>query len=398
VVPQIQVTRDCNLACKYCFQEHSGGVVPLSTVETILRRVIAHNLSVDPHTRLIQVYWHGGEPLLAGIEFYRAVLRLEAQYPHLSFENRIQTNGTLMSDELAHWLVENQFHVGFSLDGPKEIHDRCRRFRGSHAGSFDNALRGIEHYRRHTQADQVAVIAVVTRGGIGRASDMFKFFKELQAEVQLDIFDMRWLDLMPGGSAVPGISDLIPSSEEVGRFLIELFDLWFGDQERRVDFKELRQEVKMALQPEVDRGDPFHKKRCDFKRLIFAPNGLVFTCDQWVNDDKTALGDIHQDSLADILKNKAILWGEIKQRLRRSMACGGCDWGRQCGGGCFTCLKYNALLLRARSEGLADNRWADYVLPAGWDEIRGETYYCNGLRAFRRHLREAVRRELADAD
>jgi hypothetical protein len=60
-------------------------------------------------------------------------------------------------------------------------------------------------------------------------------------------------------------------------------------------------------------------------------------------------------------------------------------------------MKYNAMLLRARSEGLPDNRWADAVLPPAWDEVRGETYFCKGLRAFRHHLREAVRRELANA-
>jgi uncharacterized protein len=400
VVPQIQVTRNCNLACEYCFQEHSGGIIDLSTVETILRRVIAHNLTVDPLTKEMQIYWHGGEPLLAGPDFFRAIIRLEAQYPELSFENRIQTNGTLMSDDMARLLAEYQFQVGFSLDGPQDIHNRYRRFRGSGSGSFDAARRGIECYRNCAEADRVAVIAVVTRAGIDRAFDLFEFFKELRAEVQLDIYDVRWLDLIRGTREVSGLSELAPLPEEVGRFLIELFDLWFWDQERQVDFKELRQEVKMVLQPEINLGDPFHKKRCDFRRLIFAPNGRVFSCDQWVNDEKTALGDIHQDSLETILANKDLLWEKIKQRIRRSgeqMACGGCEWGRQCGGGCLTCMKYNAMLLGARSEGLPDDRWADAVLPAVWDDVCGETYFCKGLRAFRNHLREAVRRELADA-
>jgi uncharacterized protein len=400
VVPQIQVTRNCNLACGYCFQEHSGGIIDLSTVETILRRVIAHNLAVDPLSKVIQIYWHGGEPLLAGLEFFRAVIRLEAQYPELSFDNRIQTNGTLMSADMARLLAEYRFQVGFSLDGPKEIHDRYRCFRGSRAGSFDAALRGLECYRSCAKVDRVAIIAVITRASIHRAFDLFEFFKELRAMVQLDIYDVRWLDLGPAAGEVSGLSDLAPRPEEVGRFLIELFDLWFWDQERQVDFHELRQEVKMALQPEINLGDPFHKKRCDFRRLIFAPDGMVFSCDQWVNDATTALGDIHQDSLATILTHKAVLWDEIKQRIRRSgkhMACGGCEWGRQCGGGCFTCMKYNAMLLRARSAGLPDNRWTDAVLPSAWDEIRGETYFCEGLKAFRRHVREAVRRELANA-
>jgi serine-type anaerobic sulfatase-maturating enzyme len=400
VVPQIQVTRNCNLACGYCFQEHAGGIIDLSTVETILARVIAHNLAVDPLNQVIQIYWHGGEPLLAGLDFFRAVVSLEAQYPELSFENRIQTNGTLMSAEMARFLAENTFQVGFSLDGPQDIHDRYRRFRGSQSGTFEDARRGIECYRSCAKVDRVAIIAVVTRAGIHRAGDLFAFFKELRAVVQLDIYDVRWLDLGPAAGEVLGLSDLAPRPEEVGRFLIELFDLWFWDRDRQVDFSELRQEVKMALQPEINLGDPFHKKRCDFRRLIFAPDGKVFSCDQWVNDDQTALGDINQDSLATILTHKAALWEQIKQRIRRSgnhMACGGCEWGRQCIGGCFTCMKYNAMLLCARSEGLPDNRWVDAVLPPAWEEVRGETYFCEGLRAFRRHVREVVRGELADA-
>ena len=399
MVPQIQVTRNCNLACGYCFQEHSGGIIGLSTVETILRRVIAHNLSVDPVSKVIQIYWHGGEPLLAGLDFFRAVIRLEAEYPELSFVNRIQSNGTLMTDEMAQFLAEYQFQVGFSLDGPQEIHDRYRRLRGSGAGTYEAARRGMECYRKWARVDRVAVIAVVTRASIGRAFDLFQFFKELRAEVQLDIYDVRWLDLITEAGGVSGLPDLAPRPEEVGRFLIELFDLWFWDQESQAEFRELRQEVKMALQPEINLGDPFHKKRCDFRRLIFAPNGRVFSCDQWVNDEKTALGDIHRDSLAAILTNKDALWEQIKLTIRwsgKQMACGGCDWGRQCGGGCFTCMKYNAMLLSARSAGLPDDRWADAVLPPAWDEVRGETYFCEGLRAFRRHLREAVRRELAN--
>jgi uncharacterized protein len=179
VVPQIQVTRNCNLACGYCFQEHAGGIIGLSTVETILRNVIAHNLTVDPLNKVIQVYWHGGEPLLAGIDFFRAIIRLEAQYPELSFQNRIQTNGTLMSADMARLLAEHQFQVGFSLDGPQEIHDRYRCFPGSRSGSFDAARRGIECYRGWAMADRVAVIAVVTRASIDRAFDLFDFFKEL---------------------------------------------------------------------------------------------------------------------------------------------------------------------------------------------------------------------------
>jgi uncharacterized protein len=393
VVPQIQVTRNCNLACNYCYEERAGGIIDLDTVALILRRVIAHNARVDPGNRRLQVYWHGGEPLLAGLDFFDAVLRLQAQYSDLVFENRLQTNGTLVNDAVGRWLAAHRFQVGFSLDGPQDIHDRHRRFRGSGLGSFDAVMQGIATYRRYATAERVPVIAVVTRTGITRAPDIFHFFRELRADVQLDIFDLRWMDLL----GMAGSPELIPAAAEVGRFLMELFDLWFYDRERRVDFSELRQEVKLILQPEIDRGDPFHKKRCDFRRLIFAPSGQVFSCDQWVNDADTALGDIHRDPLYAILKHKAGLWAEIKRHLRQSgdqMACGRCAWGRQCGGGCFTCMKYNAMLMLSRAAGLPASRWFEAVLPPGWRAVQGETYYCTGLQAFRQHVRQAVSAEL----
>ncbi len=401
VVPQIQVTRSCNCNCDYCFQKHSGGIIELSTVRSILHQVINHNLRVDPKNRCIQFYWHGGEPLLAGVDFFHEIIRLEKQYPELSFENRIQTNGTLMSDEFALFFSKNRFHLGFSLDGPRDIHNLHRRFQLSGRGSFDDAMKGIERYRFHSGQERIAVIAVVTREAAGKAREIFDFFKTLRAEVQLDIYDLRPQDLLQPVLHFSRPCEPAPSSKEVGQFLKDLFDLWFYDQEARVDFKELRQELKMILQPEIDLGDPFHKKRCDFRRLIFAPDGLAFSCDQWLNDDKTALGNILTDSMESILKRKSLLWEKIKRTLRIStqiMGCGACEWGRQCVGGCMTCMKYNALLLKSRSEGLPDSYWAKERLPAEWSEMRGETYYCDGLRVFRHHVKEAVRRELADAE
>jgi hypothetical protein len=62
----------------------------------------------------------------------------------------------------------------------------------------------------------------------------------------------------------------------------------------------------------------------------------------------------------------------------------------------LSCMKYNALLLHARSEGLPDHRWYEAELGSPLRDIAGETYYCDGLRAFRRHVKEAVERELSN--
>lgn len=393
VVAQIQVTLDCNLACTYCFEQHTRRMVDLPVVEKILRKVVDHNTSTCGPDEPVLVYWHGGEPLLAGLEFFRAVLDIQSRFQGVHFLNRIQTNGTLMTDQMAHLFNVRNFQVGFSLDGPEAIHDYHRRFRHSNRGTFNAAMKGIETYRRHSSDDKIAVIAVVTRRTLGHVDEFYQFFDDLGANVQLDIYDLRTCDAQLKSPDKTSTVRLAPSPAQCGDFLIALFDRWFHADNGQVDFKELRHEVKMALQPELEFGEPYDKKRCDFRRLIFSPSGQVFSCDQYINDDATALGDIRNDPIDTILKRKSRQWEMIKRHFRKSsshMACGSCEWGRQCGGGCLTCMKYNACLLEARRLGLPDNRWAEVTLPDPLAQAQGETYYCDGLRAFRRHVRQSV--------
>jgi uncharacterized protein len=399
VVPQLQIAMDCNLNCAYCYEQHTNRTMDLMTVEAILRNTVEHNRCLTPAAPVL-VYWHGGEPLLAGIDFFRSVVRWQATMRDVFFENRVQTNGTLMTDELAGLFHEYNFAVGFSIDGPQDLHDRHRRFRHSSKGTFSAAMKGLERYLKRNPSSRPAVIAVVTTNSIDRVDDIYHFFNSLGARVQLDIFDLRVRDFLQGGPFTDAGESLCPTSDAVARFLIRLFDLWFNDPNGHADFAELRHEVKMALRPERDFGDPYHKKRCDFRRLIFSPNGDAFCCDQYINDARTTLGNIFTDSLAEITTRKMDLWEAVKAHFRgtdRSMACYDCPWGRQCAGGCLTCMKYNWALQTARSKGWSDNRWQEVQLPSEIRDLRGETYYCEGLRTFRDHVKRAVEAALAPA-
>ncbi|MCP4978103.1 MAG: radical SAM protein, partial [Maribacter sp.] len=123
--PQIQVTMNCNLGCTYCFQEHEGPVMQLNTAKTIIDQIVLTyyaNPNIETNKPL-EIYWHGGEPLIAGYGFFKGILDIQSSYPQVHFKNHIQTNATLMGDELASLFVDNGFHVGFSLDGPEDLHD-----------------------------------------------------------------------------------------------------------------------------------------------------------------------------------------------------------------------------------------------------------------------------------
>ena len=398
VVPQIQVTLGCNFDCSYCFQDHrSRKTIDPGTAALILVKCANYNGALLRSGRgTVEVHWHGGEPLLAGLDFFREMLRVQTRFPGVSFINRLQTNGSLLTDEIAEFLVEQRFQVGFSLDGPQEINDRQRRATGSLESAFAASLRGIQNFKRHVPGGRVPIIAVITRESAARAKDLYLFFKELGAEVQLDLYDLRCNDLYPGRDQT--LFHHAPTQDEARDFLIELFDLWFHDRERRVDFKELRDELDRVLQPERCIPNPLHKRRCSLGRTIFDPTGVVYACDQYVTDAATAIGDIRQDSMATIMGRKAAAWERIKQVVRKSpaeMACDACEWRTSCMGGCVTCLKYNSMLLDARGKGLPDGHWPTASVAASLREIGGETYYCDALRALRAHIRKEVQAELA---
>lgn len=399
VIPQIQVTLNCNFRCSYCFQDHSPTeIIDAATAEIILRKCAEYNRSLlrRDGQGMVEVFWHGGEPLLAGVDFFREMLRVQSKIPYVSFKNHLQTNGSLLSDEFASFLVENAFQVGFSLDGPREINDIHRRAKDVKKSAFDTAMRGIQNYMRYApKGGRVPIIAVITRESIDRAADIYAFFKELRAEVQLDIYDLRCDDLRPADER--SLFRHAPDQSLIQDFLIQLFDLWFNDYDRRVDFKELRDELDRVLKQESCIPNPLNKKRCHPGRTIFDPRGAVFACDQYVNDSSTAIGYIRQDSMAAIMRRKAALWDRVKRVVRRSpdrMACSACEWGKSCMGGCLTCMKYNSMLLNARAQGLPDNRWREAPVAAPLQDLAGETYYCEALRALRRHIQEAVLGEL----
>jgi uncharacterized protein len=398
VVPQIQVTLGCNFDCSYCFQDHcSNEIIDTETATLILAKCADYNSSLLRSGRgTVEVHWHGGEPLLAGLDFFREMLRVQASFPDVSFVNRLQTNGSLVTDEIAEFMVEQRFQVGFSLDGPQEINDRQRRTRGNFESAFAASWRGIQNFKRHVPDGRVPVIAVITRESTARAKELYAFFKELGAEVQLDLYDLRCSDLCAGSDQA--LFHHSPTQDEASDFLIELFDLWFHDPERRVDFKELRDELDCVLQPERRIPNPLHKKRCCPGRTIFDPRGVVFACDQYVTDADTAIGDIRRDSLATIMNRKAAEWDRVKRVIRQTpakMGCETCEWRTSCMGGCVTCLKYNSMLLDARAKGLPDDQWPAASIAAPLREIAGETYYCDALRALRAHIRKEVQLELA---
>jgi len=171
----IQPTALCNLDCAYCYvpDRLDPRRLPISLLETLLHAVRCAR--VIEQQKELKVLWHAGEPLAAGIGFYREALAVTERIlgDRLSVHHSIQTNGTLVNDEWCDLFRAKAISIGVSLDGPAQMHDSNRKTRAGR-GTFAHVMRGIELLRAHDIG--VSVLCVLTSQSIDYPDEMFHFF------------------------------------------------------------------------------------------------------------------------------------------------------------------------------------------------------------------------------
>lgn len=398
IVPQVQITLGCNLACNYCFQNHDDSrIMDSTTLENIINKSVAYNKKTTPSEKKLEILWHGGEPLLGGVDFFRKIIEYESKHGDVEFINKVQTNGIAMNDKMAEFLVSNKFNVGFSLDGPRETHDHHRLIRNGKSGSFNATIKGIECYRKHSKAPFIPVIAVITKHTIEKgAEEFYKFFRELNSCLQLDPYDITCYDLANSRMNV-NESLFIPSPVDYAKFVIDLFNLWFYDDPGKIDLRDMKNEIKFILCPEVRMDSVIDKKRCSVFRTIIDPSGRVYSCDQYINDENTSLGNINEQSLEEIMNKKFALWEKIKTIFRKDTGnylCNSCEYGNMCGGGCLTCMKYNSLILKRLSINKMPEE-TEYDLLNQFFPDSGDSIYCQAYKIYRPHIEKCVKEEMA---
>ena len=214
----------CNMRCSYCFyrdvsnhREHAfEGMLSLDAME----RVIA--AAMEYAEGICSFAFQGGEPTLAGLDFFREVLLLQKKHqrPGVEIHNAIQTNGLNLDEEWARFLAENHILVGLSLDGPAEIHDLNRKD-AEGRGTWSRIMRTVRLFNRYGVAYNI--LCVVTGRNARSIQKIYNFYRKQ---------GFRWLQFIPcleplGEERGNQLYSL--TCEEYGEYLIRLFDLWFQD-------------------------------------------------------------------------------------------------------------------------------------------------------------------------
>jgi uncharacterized protein len=312
----------CNLACAYCYYigkedelPRGPGRLPLD----LLERFISQRLQDAPGPA-VHFEWHGGEPTLLGLDYFRAVVRLQRAHsvPGKSVTNGIQTNGTLLNGAWADFLAREGFSVGLSLDGPKDSHDAFRKApdgQGSHARA-ERAFTVLAERGVFTN-----VLCVVHGANAGAPDEIYDYYRGLGVKY------LQFLPLAAGGGRDGGKA---APAAAVGAFLCRVFDRWISEDVGKM----VIQNIDEALRPVhgVPHSLCIHRETCGDVAVLERDGGF-YACDHFVEVEHL-LGNLKDRSLAELSADPRLLTFGDAKRATLPRACRECDVLSSCNGGC----------------------------------------------------------------
>ncbi len=328
----------CNLGCRYCYYlekgklyaDKPGEVMDDDLLERFVRDYIGAQTSPD-----VLFTWHGGEPLMRPLSFYRRAVELQRRYAGgRRIDNCIQTNGTLLTDEWCRFFREEGWLVGVSLDGPQDFHDEYRRNKGG-GPSFARVMRGVELLNRH--GVEWNALAVVNDFNAGYPHEFYSFFKEIGCRyIQFTPVVERELAHADGrGLAAPCEEGgkLAPFSVEPemwGDFLCALFDEWVHADvgEYFIQLFDATLANWAGQQP----GICTLAKTCGHAAAM-EWNGDVYSCDHFVFP-QYRLGNIRTRTLTEMMYSPEQQRFGAAKRDALPRQCRECDFLFACNGEC----------------------------------------------------------------
>jgi uncharacterized protein len=369
----------CNLDCKYCFFLSKESMYPGSRFQMAddLLEVYLKQLLESHRTPEVNVAWQGGEPTLMGLNFFKRSIELvnKLKRPGQQIQYTIQTNGTQLDDEWCSFFKENNFLIGLSVDGPKDLHDVYRVNKGG-GGSFEQVMRGMNCLKKHEV--NVNVLCTVHAANQHHPLRVYRFFRdELGVEFiqfipiiervsasMLPIANEGWSE-RPGGDrplyTVAGneVTERSVDAEVYGRFLIAIFDEWVKRDVGKIYVQHF--DSALANWVGVPGAVCIFAETCG-GAVALEHNGDLYSCDHFV-EPAYKLGNIRETHLIQLLASaQQIKFGQGKKNSLPRY-CRECEVRFACHGEC------------------PRNRFIK--TPEGEE---GLNYLCAGYKAFFNHI------------
>ncbi|HEY3443708.1 MAG TPA: anaerobic sulfatase maturase [Paludibaculum sp.] len=313
----------CNLDCTYCFyldreaDPYKELPARLMTDDTLQRLVDSFLFYSYPASTFA---FQGGEPTLAGLPYFTKLVEYQQKYGRngQSVSNALQTNGVLLDKDWCQLFHTYNFLIGVSLDGPEEVNDLYRVNKGAQ-GTWRKVMQGIEVMQR--EKVEFNILCVLSQANVHKPKETYKYFRSLGIQY------MQFIPLAEfnaDGSPMP----FTITPEEYGRFMCEIFDLWWPERRKvRVRFFDNLAEALAGQKP----GSCTMHETCD-SYVVVEYNGDVFPCDFFVEKD-WKLGNVNLDSFPELARRQKRYSFAGKKTIAHP-ECQVCEYQAICHGGC----------------------------------------------------------------
>lgn len=349
------VGAECNLGCSYCYyqdkvrlyDEHS--YLSMDCLEKVIKEYIDINASEQ-----IVFDWHGGEPLLLGLDYFKKIVEIQRKYRgNKHIYNTIQTNATLLTADFAAFFKENNFLVGVSIDGPQDIHDKFRKDKGGNP-TFLKVMRGVELLHRY--AVDFNTLTTISKAGEGRGLEVYSFLKNIGSHYMQFMPVYEYVDsknnIVSPDDKQSALASWSVSPIEYGKFMCDIFDCWVRNDVGSY-FVNLFDST-LANYCGMNPGTCVYSETCG-ANAVMEHNGDIYPCDHFVYPHYK-LGNVKESSLREIVSSENATRFGIDKRNSIPAQCLRCEYYFACHGECpkhrFAMSDKNESGLNSLCEGL----------------------------------------------
>ena len=315
----------CNLACSYCYYLEKENLYRGSDFKgmdpDLLREYIIQHIEATTD-EVINFSWHGGEPTILGLDYFREIVRLQKKYKPGSkkINNGIQTNGVLIDEKWCGFLAAESFYVGLSIDGPADMHNSYR-LTANRKPTHHLVSRGWDLICRFGISHEI--LCVVNSVNVNVPVILYNYFKKRKTS---SITFLPLVELLADGS----VSANSPAPESFGNFLIGIFDEWKANDIGKIRVQIFEEALRSAFGQ--DHTLCIFKKDCGGVPAV-EHNGDFYSCDHFVNE-KHLIGNISKRSISEMLDcEEQRSFGRIKSETLPGY-CLDCEVLEMCNGEC----------------------------------------------------------------
>ena len=323
--PVIKITGNyCNLRCDYCFynglDQRSKQIIDSSLLEKFTSQFLEMYPGKD-----VKIVWHGGEPLLTGIDFFKEIVFFQKRFVDTDVSNLLQTNATLINSEWISFFEEHNFKIGVSLDGDQESHNLHRK---DSLGRFTFG-RVVEKIKMCKESGlNIGLIQTMTKDNMNRWEQDWNYIYGIlnQKNWATNVFEPTSTFNKDKDF---GITDEI--SREMYRRLI---DFWIEKDDRNLLIRDIDDYVAGVI--------GYRARGCSYNNtcgnyFCLEVDGQIYPCDRFSTMPEYSWGDLNNQDLKDILLGeKALNFIEKSRGVHKD--CQKCVWLENCHNGCTAML------------------------------------------------------------